>query len=195
MRIAMLHKFVPRTALSMISLVIGATAACLTGCTGGQPGTQGATTLAARDPGYSATDAQIIQTGADGEPRYRLQAARIEQNPRTLEVALQDIRLETRAAEAARWQVTAASGTLSRNAQRLRLAGGVQLEGGDARDADRLRIATQALDYDLQDEKARAAGDVRITLHGHVLEGTGLEANLRARQVRLNSDVHGRFTP
>jgi len=197
---ATLNTPVARRTASRISLSLGLTvnAVCtllLAGCFGGSPDARSAATETARDPGYSATDAEIIQTGADGAPRYRLRAARIEQDPRTLEVELQEIRLETRDIDAARWQVDAPSGTLSSNAERLRLEGGVRLEGGDERDADRVRLATAALDYDLQGARVRAAGAVRITLYGHVLEGTGLEANLRTRQVRLNADVHGRFAP
>jgi len=200
MRDATLSSPVARRTASPISLSIGltVTAVCmllLAGCFGGSPDARSAATETARDPGYSASDAEIIQTGADGTPRYRLRAARIEQDPRTLEVDLQQIRLETRDVDAARWQVDAAKGTLSSNAERLRLEGEVRLEGGDPRDADRVRMTTSALDYDLQGGQVRAAGAVRITLHDHVLEGTGLEANLRTRQVRLNADVHGRFAP
>jgi lipopolysaccharide export system protein LptC len=200
MRDATLSSLVARRTASPISLPIGlpVTLACtllLAGCFGGSPDARSAATETVRDPGYSATDAEIIQTGADGAPRYRLRAARIEQDPRTLEVELQQIRLETRDVDAARWQVDAPKGTLSSNAERLRLEGGVRLEGGDVRDADRVRLATAALDYDLQGARVRAAGAVRITLHGHVLEGTGLDANLRTRQVRLNAHVHGRFAP
>lgn len=179
---------------ALFSLGVLLPIALLAGCAARTPDEAVLAAESARDPGYSATAAEIIQTGADGEPRYRLRAARIEQDPRTLEVKMQQIRLETRAGDAARWQVVAPGGTLSRDAERVRLEGGVQLEGGDARDADRLRITTRTLDYDLRGERAVAAGAVRITLQDHALEGVGLEANLRTRQVRLNADVHGRFT-
>lgn len=171
------------------------TAVLAAACGNGPTGVSGAATDAARDPGYAATDTEIIETDATGEPRYRLRAARIEQDPATLEVRLQDIRFETREVDASRWQAAAPRGTLSSDATRLRLEGGVRLEGGAVRDADRLRVATATLDYDLRGERAQAAGEVRITLQGHVLEGTGLDANLRTRQVRLNSAVRGRFAP
>jgi lipopolysaccharide export system protein LptC len=147
----------------------------------------------ARDPGYSASDAEILQMDADGLPRYRLQAQHIEQDPQSLEVALEGIRLETRERATASWQVTAPQGRLSSDSQRLRLTGGVVLEGGSARDADRLRVRTAALQYDLGSAQVRAAGKVEVNLQGHVLAGTGLDANLRTRQVRLQTDVHGRF--
>jgi LPS export ABC transporter protein LptC len=150
---------------------------------------------AMRDPGYSATDAQILQTGPDGQPRYRLQAARIAQDPRTLEVELTRLRLDTRAADRASWTVSAPRGRLSADSRRLDLDGGVELQGSDASGADPLRLETADLQYDLQTARARARGEVRLTLQGHALEAKGLEANLRTRQVRLAADVHGHFAP
>lgn len=149
---------------------------------------------AARDPGYSATGAEIIQTGADGRPRYRLQATRIEQDPQSLEIRLQELQLETREAQSTAWRVTAPLGRLSSDSRQLALSGGVQLESGTAGDGS-LRLDTDELQYDVQAARARTAGEVRLTLQGHMLAGTGLDANLRTRQVRLNADVRGRFAP
>ena len=171
------------------------TAWLLAGCEGNSPAVTAAMAAGARDPGYSASGAEIIQTGADGAPRYRLRAAQIAQDPRTLEIDLQDIRLDTRARDATRWQVEAPRGRLSRNTERLRLEGGVRVVGGDAQDPGRVRIATPTLDYDLRVARASASGAVRITLQGQTLESLGLEADLRARQLRLGAAVHGRFSP
>lgn len=150
----------------------------------------------ASDPGYSATGAEIIQTGIDGEPRYRLQAARIEQDPRSLETRLQDLRLETRVRGGSSiWNVSAPRGVLSRDARRIDLAGGVLLAGGASDAADALRLDTESLQYDLETARVRTNGEVRLTLQGHALSATGLDANLRTRQVQLRADVRGRFTP
>ncbi|MBU6378942.1 MAG: LPS export ABC transporter periplasmic protein LptC [Gammaproteobacteria bacterium] len=148
----------------------------------------------AQDPGYSASEAEIVQTGADGLPKYRLQARHIEQDPRSLEVALEEIRLETREGSAGSWQVSAPRGRLSKDAERLQLDGGVLLQGGQRPGAEPLRLRTASLAYDLNTSRVRAPGEVELALQGHVLAGTGLDANLRTRQVRLQADVHGRFT-
>jgi len=177
-------------ALLLALLLPGLLAACDRGAADGARGER-----EAADPGYSASDAEILQTGADGLPRYRLQARHIEQDPRSLEVALVDIRLETREGDAARWQVTAPTGRLSGDSRLLVLEGGVTLEGGAAPDAEPLRLRTASLQYDLATARLRAAGPVQMTMRNHVLAGTGLDANLRTRQVRLQTDVHGRFTP
>ena len=41
------------------------------------------------DPGYSATGTEVIETGADGLPRYRLRADKVRQDPATGAVALE----------------------------------------------------------------------------------------------------------
>ena len=68
------------------------------------------------------------------------------------------------------------------------------LEGGAVRDVDRLRLRTATLQYDLASARIRTVGKVEVSLQGHVLAGTGLDADLRTRQVRLQTEVHGRFT-
>jgi len=167
--------------------------ASLAGCSGNRQGSVPAAETA-QDPGYSASEAEIVQTGADGLPKYRLQARHIEQDPRSLEVALEEIRLETRERSAGSWQVSAPRGQLSKDAERLQLDGGVLLQGGQRPGAEPLRLRTASLAYDLGTSRVRAPGEVELALQGHVLAGTGLDANLRTRQVRLQADVHGRFT-
>lgn len=174
-------------------VLVGFVAVGLAGCGGNRQDSASAADTAP-DPGYSASEAEIVQTGADGLPKYRLQARRIEQDPRSLEVALEEIRLETRERSAGSWQVSAPRGRLSKDAERLQLDGGVLLQGGERQGAEPLRLRTASLAYDLGTARVRAPGQVELTLQGHALVGKGLEANLRTRQVRLQADVHGRFT-
>jgi lipopolysaccharide export system protein LptC len=177
-------------------IVLGAVvlaSSCLVGCSSDRDGA-GRLTDDTRDPGYSATDAEIIQTGADGEPRYRLRAGRIEQNPLSLETRIENLDLETRTGETTTWRVVAPRGTLSRDSRRIDLEGGVALEGGTAGAAEPLRLDAKTLQYDLDTARIRTNGEVRLTMQGHALSATGLDANLRTRQVQLRTDVQGRFS-
>lgn len=148
-----------------------------------------------RERGYSATGTELVQTGADGLPRYRLRAGEIEQDPRSLEVTLQDIQLETRERDGGPWQVNAPLGRLSGDARRLDLAGGVNVIGDADGATGRLQLLTSRLQYDLATARMRAPGEVKVTMQGHELVGTGLDANLRTGQVRLKADIRGRFAP
>lgn len=174
-------------------VTLAVVASTLVGCSSG---TDGTTVLAedARDPGYSATDAEIIQTGADGQTRYRLQAARIEQNPVSLETRIEDLRIETRTGNANVWRVSAPRGVLSRDSRQIKLEGGVALAGSTADAAGPLQMRTETLQYDLESARVRTNGEVRLTMQGQELSATGLDANLRTRQVQLRSDVQGRFS-
>jgi LPS export ABC transporter protein LptC len=163
------------------------------------PATPDATTrlpAGERDPGYSATDAVIVQMGVDGLPRYRLEAERLEQDPQSLKVSLQALRFETHARDDAPWQVRAPEGLLSADARRLDLSGGVTVSTtSKALRNGGLQLVTARLQYDLESSRMRAPGAVKVSLQGHELAATGLEANLRTGQVRLQSAIRGRFTP
>jgi len=52
--------------------------------------------------GYSARDAQIIETGPDGRARFTLQAALIEQQPATRDIVLTDIDMRLQSADASK---------------------------------------------------------------------------------------------
>lgn len=148
-----------------------------------------------RDPGYAAREAEVVETGRDGLPRFRLKAALIEQDPDSLEIRLDRpvMRFETTGGNA--WQVSAARGWLPAGAQRIRLNGEVALEGGTAPANAPIRLRTERLDYDLATERAVAPGAVALDLEGQVIEARGLEADLRNQRARLLSEIHGHFTP
>jgi LPS export ABC transporter protein LptC len=144
--------------------------------------------------GYSARDAEIIETGADGRPRFTLQAALIEQRPANRDIVLTDIDMRLQTADA-QWRLQAERGNLPAAAQRILLAGDVRLDGQPEGTLAPLRIRTEQLNYDLATSRALAPGAVSIMLQDHRLEGTGLEADLKTYRARIRADVHGRFTP
>ncbi|MBU3671664.1 MAG: LPS export ABC transporter periplasmic protein LptC [Sinobacteraceae bacterium] len=144
--------------------------------------------------GYSARDAEIIETGADGRPRFTLQAAYIEQRPANRDIVLTDIDMRLKA-EDAQWHLQAARGRMPADAQRILLEGEVRLDGQPAGTLAPVSIRTGQLNYDLASSRAVAPGAVSIMLQDHRLEGTGLEADLKTYQARIRADVHGRFTP
>lgn len=141
------------------------------------------------DPGYSASGAEVVETGADGQPKYRLRADRIRQDPATGTVALEGVDMTVSRSGADRWRVQAERGELPADARRVTLQGDVRLDG------DALRIRTALLAYDLDENHVTAPGELQFQMAGRTLEATGLEADLDRRQAKLGSRVHGRFTP
>ena len=148
------------------------------------------------DPGYSATGTEVVETGADGLPRYRLRAEKVRQDPATGAVAMEGVDMTVARPDAGRWRVRAERGALPADARRVTLEGDVRLDGEPAPgESGPLRIRTAALTYDLEADRVAAPGEVRFEMSGRTLEATGLEADLGARQAKLSSHVHGRFTP
>jgi lipopolysaccharide export system protein LptC len=54
---------------------------------------------------------------------------------------------------------------------------------------------TDTLRYDVASALATTQSDVRIDFGLHTLTAHGLQANLKARTIRLESKVNGRFQP
>lgn len=180
------------TALSALTALTGCDA--LTG--------QQAEAEAARvsDAGFSAADARIVETGADGGPRYALRAARIQQNPRSRQVTLEQLSMQVRdpedvASTGEGWRLTAVRGRMPEDASHIELEGDVRVAGTMDGGAGPIEIRTEELRYDLASGIARSGVDVSIGLAGRRLEARGIEADLKQRQVRLESRVHGRFVP
>lgn len=156
----------------------------------------GPRTLASNaDPGYSARGAEIIETGADGLPTYRLRAAAIQQDPATGSVSLQQVDMTVSRPGESPWRVQARQGRLPRDARAVALEGGVLLEGEAAPGQGALRIRTERLDYDLAAGRVTVPETVRLEMAGRTLEAVGLVADLNRREAQLSSKVHGRFTP
>ncbi len=148
-------------------------------------------------PGYFMTDAQIVQTGEDGLPLYRMHANRIQQNPTDLTVALEDLRLTYRIGETTRvrdWTLTARNGLMPQSATGIELQGEVEISGlmppvGE----EPVTLRTPSLSVDLQGNTVHTDAPVDILwgTRGR-LKATGLTADLKTERVKLES-VSGRL--
>lgn len=143
--------------------------------------------------GYAVLGAEVLETGPDGAPRYRLRAARVDQDPRTTAVLLQEIAMQIETDAVGGWQIEAARGSIPAGARQVSLSGAVELRS--ERDPQgTLRIRSDTLDYEIDTQRASAAGAIAMDFQGHQLTGVGLEADLVRRQIKLKSSIHGEFT-
>lgn len=159
-----------------------------------QPGSAGGEEHADQ-PGYSARDAEVIETGPDGRPRYRLHAARIEQQPRDASIALTDIRMTYRTEAGTDWQLTAEHGRMPEDAHRIELEGSVVASGLPLDSREVARITTERLAFDTRTERIATRSPVAIDWSGQRLTSLGAVADLKGHRLSLESKVHGRFTP
>src|SRR5579871_3455422 len=79
------------------------------------------------DLGYGATTARLVQTGADGQPLYTLDAAQITQLPDQSTVQLEKVQMGFRAATGERWTAHAQRGELGQSTGLVQLDGSVHV--------------------------------------------------------------------
>lgn len=147
------------------------------------------------DPGYSARDARIVETGDDGRPRYRLHADLVTQPPGDPRVLLTRPRLSYTDAGGGTWNAHAHSGVVAESREQIELAGEVELDGTFGRTGSRAVMRTERLEFDTERELATTAESMVIDWSGHSLSAKGVRADLRAETLQLESRVHGRFVP
>jgi LPS export ABC transporter protein LptC len=160
---------------------------------------QGATPASTRvrqnafNEGYSASDARLVETGADGLPLYTLNATTIRQLPNQGQVQLTQVRMSFRDADGNPWTVTADRGELEQAAQQVQLSGDVHVSG-TLQASGTAQISTAALSVDIRADIVSTKEPVQMIWSGRPLSSVGLIANLKDRRVQLESAVHGTFS-
>lgn len=150
-----------------------------------------------QNPGYSARNAQLIETGPDGKPMYTLLASVIRQQPAAQIVTLDDVRMQLRDPSGNLWSGRADHGQVLEDSARIELLGGVKLWGlvPGGRGLQPAQITTNQLFVDTRTDVATTPAPVLLNWAGQLLQGVGLVASLNDRRVKLESDVHGLFNP
>lgn len=145
--------------------------------------------------GYSARNAQLVQTGANGLPLYTVEAATIRQRPHQDSVQLAQVDLTFHDPSGNRWSATADQGDIVRGTGRVELAGHVQVTAAFKGARAPLQISTAALTFDSHSDQVRTADPVTLLWAGQQLDATGLLVSLKAHRLQLESKVHAIVTP
>jgi len=149
----------------------------------------------AHDPGYAALGARMVQTGADGQPLYSLDAARISQQPDDDTVQLTQVQMGFRAASGQQWTARAERGELGQDTGIVQLDGDVVVAGPLPGSEDRAAISTEHLAFDTRTQVVMTPDPVTLTVSGHELHARGLIARLKEGRMQLESAVHGSYLP
>jgi LPS export ABC transporter protein LptC len=159
------------------------------------PAVPATATVSAQSPGYSARNATLIETGADGLPMYTLHAADIREQPASQVALLDRVEMQFRSTNGQLWQGRADQARVADQAAQVDLSGEVALSGALAGSAEPVRISTARLSVDTHSQVIATPDPVTIDWNGGQLDARGLVARLRDRQIRLESHVHGRYAP
>lgn len=145
--------------------------------------------------GYSARDAQLIETGANGLPLYMIEANSIRQLPREHRVQLAQVALTFQDPSGDHWSATADRGAVVHGMKQVQLTGNVQVSAALHGSKSPIRIRTQTLIFDTQTDQVSTAEPVTVLWAGQRLDATGLIVNLKAHRLQLESKVHAIVTP
>jgi len=142
-------------------------------------------------PGYAALGAELIETGEDGLPLYRLNASRIEQPQPRGTIFLTDPKLDYQLQPGNHWTLTALRGEMAEDASSATLTGVVHAEGLPTGSQTLMRIDTEQLDLDMNQHVATSPVVVHIAWGSDRLDGRGMRADLKNDTLQLASKVHG----
>ncbi|MFZ0501699.1 MAG: LPS export ABC transporter periplasmic protein LptC [Steroidobacteraceae bacterium] len=146
------------------------------------------------DEGYSAQNAQLVETGADGLPLYTLNAATMRQLPNADQVQLTQVQMTFRDPNGDPWTATADRGEVEQGSQHVQLAGDVHISGTIAGAAGEAQLFTATLSVDLRTDLVNTKDPVQMLWGGRQLSSTGVVANLKDDRVQLESAVHGTYS-
>ena len=90
------------------------------------------------------------------------------------------------------WKVRSQTGWISAEGEELRLRGQVRADSTNA-DGKPVQVRTEELNVFPDDNRATSTAVVTVTEPGFILNGRGLEADLDAKRILLNSDVKARY--
>jgi len=144
--------------------------------------------------GYSAREATLVETGADGMPIYTLNANVIRQHPGD-GVEFEQVQMSFRDTEGQTWQGRADHGELTTETGKVDLSGNVHVNGllpGSQQMAD---LATEKISVDTHEDIISTAEPVTVNSTGRQLRSTGLIATLKEHHLVLQSNVRGTLTP
>jgi LPS export ABC transporter protein LptC len=146
-------------------------------------------------PGYTLTGVDLEEFGADGRLRFGLQSARADEDPASGAVRLSDVALNYYAAGGQLWVLTANQARVPQGGRPVEFEGDVLLAGAASGRAGGAELRTTRMLLDTTAEKAQTAEPVQLTFGRHHIAARGMSADLKAGSLRLESDVHGLFTP
>jgi len=150
--------------------------------------------------GYVARNVELVETGEDGQTRYRLLADGVEQQSLSGPLLLRAPRISFsgttgsgHAGDDLDWQLRATAGTLAPKHDEVEFSGDVQGQAGRG-GAPLLRLSTTELAVNTVQQVIRSSKDVELDWAGIHLVAGGIRIELRTGAVRIGPG-HGFQTP
>lgn len=144
---------------------------------------------------YVLEDFELVSLDDDGHEAFTLRAPHLQRNPADETMSLREpVFLLPEGEAGLYWDLSAATGWISADSERMRLEGEVVAisdpDGGRA-----MRLDTEALEVLPRQRLANSDVAVTITEPGTTMRGTGLDVDLADKRFQLHSKVHTTYVP
>lgn len=146
-------------------------------------------------PGYYVNEAVITVGGADGTPLYQLEAEKILHQPADKSVLLSGVKFDYLEQQGSPWELRAKQGQISDNQEVVKLFGDVRLVNRNENSETATVVTTASLDILPASYVATTKEAVVITHGQYEITAVGMAADLNQGKLKLQSQVHGHFTP
>ncbi|MBT5890797.1 MAG: LPS export ABC transporter periplasmic protein LptC [Chromatiales bacterium] len=143
---------------------------------------------------YFIKGAEMSGTGKDGKILYRLRADRAEQSTDNDHIDLTNIALTYEPSADVPWDVFADKGKIPQDGKLVELSGNVLILSKDPGKSE-TSIRTTQINLFPDEKLARTNKKVGIMRDGQQVKGTGMEAHLDTSEVKILSNVNGKFVP
>ena len=144
--------------------------------------------------GYYLKAARILGTGPDGSLLYELEAREAEQLDED-RIAFSDVRIDYSPQSDVPWSVDADLATIHADEQVVLLQGHVRAISREGFSGNDTEIRTEYLEIYPEEFLAETDERVQIRIGERSLTATGMLASLQDNQVKLKSNVRGKFAP
>lgn len=152
------------------------------------------TTSASLQRGFYLRSARILGTGADGQLVYEVEADYAEQLDDDL-IEMQSVSVVYSTQSGVPWNLSADTARISRNQERLTLAGNVVATTAEGPEGQATEIRTPHLELEPKLYRAETEDRVQIRIGTRSLSATGMLASLNDNRLTLKSNVSGKFVP
>ncbi len=151
-------------------------------------------TAGADHDGFYLRAARVLGTDDNGALLYRIEAEYAEQRSPS-EIEFQNVNIHYASVSNVPWTLIADRASIGEDQKRVTLTGNVMAVSNEGFSGDVTEIRTQYLEFEPDTYTARTEDRVQIRIGTRSLTATGMLALLQENQLRLKSNVSGKFVP
>jgi LPS export ABC transporter protein LptC len=143
---------------------------------------------------YYLDDAELSGSGPNGELLFQIWTDHAAQEQGDETITMESVRMVYGPPTALAWKLEAQQGKIPTDTSVIELSGDVVAVSA-TEDGSPTIIRTQRLDIVPSTREASTTDKVEIEFNGRILYATGMRANLESNDLKLLSNVNGKFLP